>query len=798
MSNKGYKEHLLKKQTIPVLYWTIISIVSLILFITPYFKGLFNGGSITFQLPINITLISCMVLLMLVSVFFYKNWKLESLRDIFSLFIWLIPLSYLLSQINAASPFQAKFSFYISISYVVMFLVGAYFSNTNKSLQFINYSILFSGYIIVLFGLLNWFGQVHYQDSVLDLRLSNVFQYANAYAAFLLALIVLTIFNILVSKKLLWRMLHSFMLVPVLLSFLLTLSRAGYILLPILILLCLPLFTLFQQIKLIVNLLMGIVLSISIYNKVWQIGLAMNKKFSLYESLQGWAFIGIACLVGAALILLIQKVYDWYEGKYIIGSEHKMYKNFIIPAILLVLGLFLIWFIFNNSNSDLSRYKFLPDLLIQRINSISSGDSSFSYRLWYYGDAIQVVKDYPFFGAGGNGWSGLYELYQTAPYTSRQVHNFYVQYLVETGLFGTCILLVLLFGVYSFFLINHFKRNENYNYRIPSFIVVTAILVHSMFDFDMSFLYLAMLVFLGLGIMVSESRNMLLKNKLSNILSKFSRANAIILSIAVLILFFNSIKLLRANTMFENAQNELKEQKRFSVIMENLNKAISLEPKQLEYVLLKINLLKSIYSQTRDEKYYIEASNTVSQYLSHEPQNSAMLEQQYSLYIAKSDLQKALQNVINQLEYRPWNISLFERAIVLYNELGNAQMKQGHLHNSFWESALDLYNNTLLMKINEFNNMPAGIRSGTSFVITSQIYFAIGKIEFFNKDFEKATELLRASVSSSSDEKLQSEMYRWYIASLIKAEKPYKELMDSFVLKYPEAKAQIEEIVSTP
>ncbi|NTZ20268.1 hypothetical protein EXW96_22790 [Paenibacillus sp. JMULE4] len=56
--------------------------------------------------------------------------------------------------------------------------------------------------------------------------------------------------------------------------------------------------------------------------------------------------------------------------------------------------------------------------------------------------------DYPIIGAGGGGWSSLYQQYQSYPYTSRQAHNFLLQYLTEIGLLG--ILAIVFFILFIF------------------------------------------------------------------------------------------------------------------------------------------------------------------------------------------------------------------------------------------------------------------------------------------------------------------------------------------------------------
>jgi hypothetical protein len=177
-----------------IIFWLIMAFVVLFMFIAPFYKGLFNGGSWTFEGPIYWSVMWSSIVLLLISIYFFKHWILEDTRDVLSILIWLIPLSYLISSWNAASYHSAINGVYIHVMYAVFFLIGLYFTRSKLGFSIVQYSIVGSGYMLVIYGFLNWFGNVEYKDAILGNRLSNVFQYPNTYAAYLIALLFATLF----------------------------------------------------------------------------------------------------------------------------------------------------------------------------------------------------------------------------------------------------------------------------------------------------------------------------------------------------------------------------------------------------------------------------------------------------------------------------------------------------------------------------------------------------------------------------------------------------------------------------
>lgn len=80
--------------------------------------------------------------------------------------------------------------------------------------------------------------------------------------------------------------------------------------------------------------------------------------------------------------------------------------------------------------------RFLPPQLAQRLESINIGERNASERLYWAGEAINMIKERPWLGWGGGGWEAAYRARQSYLYSSTQVHNDWIQLGVETGALG--------------------------------------------------------------------------------------------------------------------------------------------------------------------------------------------------------------------------------------------------------------------------------------------------------------------------------------------------------------------------
>ena len=147
----------------------------------------------------------------------------------------------------------------------------------------------------------------------------------------------------------------------------------------------------------------------------------------------------------------------------------------------------------NINNKEVGmNYLLLPSNLVYRvIDSIYNSNSS-SYRLMYQKDALKMstsdIKNF-MFGIGGEGFRNGYKYYQTQEYNSTEVHNIYIQILLESGILGLTVFLLLIIHV--------LKR-----YKFDSTkLALICIFIHGVFDLDFSYMIILAIFGILLGLL---------------------------------------------------------------------------------------------------------------------------------------------------------------------------------------------------------------------------------------------------------------------------------------------------------
>lgn len=788
--------------SLPILFWILILPVCTFLLIAPFKVALFIGYSPNFVGPLYGAMIWT-GLFAIILVFFIYSYKEDysNKESYLPLLIWLLPLTYLISIIQAASYYLALQMFFIFIMYAFFFMFGYYLTRHPIGSLIIQNNIVLTGYAIVGFGFLNLFGNLHYQDAVMlpgeGLRLTSVFQYANAYAAFLLVLLFCGLHYILTNNNKLILFLHSFMLIPVTLSFILTLSRGGLLVLPIILLILLPFYSWLKQIFAMAYLSLTFLISILISNHFSNIGREIFKHFtgesstlSLWEqpSLNGWMVLIAISLTSAMLFYFMQTfLFPYIEKLVAARSKPKKFSNFILPLSVILISMICVFLI---KHSQITSW--LPSDLGNRLSNINFKQNSVLERVTFFKDSLKLVSDYPLLGAGGGSWATLYGMYQNNPYLSNQAHNFFLQTLTEVGILGFTILVGFLFLCYYYFIRFYLRSDfKEKNSRMIFFIVATSILVHSFLDFEMSYGYLAILVFLSLG-------GMLYTNKSGNTLKKNAPAiklriiyPGIILLMSIFFLYTSQAKL-SAHGLYNKSIHEVQTQKSIDVIFKPLDKAISLDPSNSYYKFLKIDLLKKLLQQTPNAKYENQLSTLLDNLNKKEPYNKKVLELNYQQASIEGDLEQSLAVLSDELNKFPWDLSVYERLISLHTQLGEKSGKNNEIgkENLHFNNALALHD-TVVKKHAYLDTLPEGQLPGTPFYLTPSMNLNVGQIHFFRKNYANASQILMKEFKPSLESKLDRVIARWYLAALLKQNLNDQQLYDKLLSLDPNEKSEI-------
>lgn len=795
----------------PALFWVLISGIILFLTWTPFQTALFNGQELQFEKPIFWAAILATLLLFLWIAQFYKSIQLKDERDWLAVGVLLLPLTYILSLISAASHSLAMNMIIINCIYASMFIIGLYVLRDKLGNRIIQNTIMAIAYLIVGFGLLHWFGQGKtagaiakwFSNTVLNgtythavmtdsngLRLTSVFQYANTYAAFLMAFLFAAVFFATTSKKWYGQAFHSFMLVPIIVSLLLTLSRGGLVMLPVVFVLLLLFLKPAKQILWILYCGIAGVASLIISKPVTELGLSLNEAFSSSGVLKGWGILLGASAVVGLLGWVIQSFIAPKLDKALSNWSTKKASNMWIPIGSIVIGGLLIFLFIGTSLKNV-----LPQNISVRLENINFNQHSVLERFTFYKDAMKVLADYPIIGAGGGAWASLYEQYQNNPYTSRQAHNFFLQYLIEVGIVGFVIFMSFILYIFYKYIRGYIKGNEEDRKRhFLYLIIVLSILIHSILDFNMSYVFMGILVFLGLGGMAAVMDSKPIK-KWSVQDSTARNIYTAVIGLASIIVLITSIRYVQAAEAGMEARRIVQVSTSFEEIKAPLDKDLSIRPSHTESVLLLNSLYQSVYQQTQDESFFQLSSNLLNQALEDEPYNKSILNRLVQSYEMIQQPEQAYEILVNNAYKFKWDINWYEQIINKGYDLGMKALGEGDTagKEKYFNFATEAF-----VKVQEgikhLATLPEGQLQGNPFENTPDMILHAGKMYFMMNQPEQAAEALKLGIQEDLSQTTQQEIVRWYLAALQKQNLSDDVLMGKLTQVDPNAKQNVQQL----
>lgn len=717
--------------------WSWIGTISIALFllISPYNQALFNGYSFNFEASIYKAVFFGLALLLLTAVYLLKHWKLDDYRGMLSIAALLPPFIYWLGTFKAVSSYYASFTTFIYVLLAALFIAGLYFAESIRTRKLIEYALMLSSYIIVIFGLFNLFGQAYYRDALWlahdGYRLTAVFQYSNTYAGFLVAIFLASLYYASHCTRWQARLAHALMLLPIWISFMLTYSRGAIVIIPVMVLAVLPFLRFSRQITYIVYMAISVLVSMILLGSITMKADAIAKlvqptadkqadTISLFSSLplQGWGLLIAASAIVAGIILLIEaKSVRWIEAKTTKLASYK-WSFAAVPAIIVIIGAIAAGALLGSS----AVRSLLPDKIAERFESINFQQHSVQERLTFYKDGLRLSEDYPLLGGGGGAWQSLFEQYQNNPYWSRQAHSFFVQVLVESGWIGLAALALLIGGAYWIYISSYIRHPERRGSHLIFFIFSLALLMHSALDFDMSFVFISSIVFLSLGCMVAPFASKLSIARLQKVKlpdwSKYVYPGIIGLTAVVLLVITlqnNSANQLYNQTMRQASQQGTK----LGEVLPTLEKAIKRSPDQTTFSLTKASWLKQAYDNSKDGEVLAAALYTLEQAKKHDPNNRSIIAMQLELYQLNNQLSTSIELLEEGMNKFPWDIQFYDKAILAYKEsISDAEAKQDTESSNEYKARLSEIAQEVERRTAQLADLPPEQQQGRSFSLS--------------------------------------------------------------------------------
>lgn len=799
------------RKTKSMLFWILIIGIILFLAWTPFQTALFNGFQLDFEKPIFWTAILSCLLLFLWIAQYYKRIQLTEQRDWLAVGVLLLPLTYIISMISAASQTQAANMVLINCIYAIIFIIGLYVLRDALGNRMIQGAIMAIAYLIVGFGLLHWFGQGEsagaiakwFSNTVLNgiythavmtdsngLRLTSVFQYANTYAAFLMAFLFAAVFFVTTSRKWYSQAFHSFMLVPIIVSLLLTLSRGGLVMLPVVFVLLLLFLKPAQQLLWILYCGMAGVISLLISKSVTDLGLQLNETFSGSGALKGWGILIAASIIMGLFGWVIQRfVAPKLESVLSTWSEKKG-ASLWLPVGSVVIGGVLIFLFIGTGLKNI-----LPQNISVRLENINFNQHSVLERFTFYKDAMKVLADYPIIGAGGGAWASLYEQYQNNPYTSRQAHNFFLQYLIEVGVLGFLVFMAFIIFIFYKYIRGYVQQDtDGKNSHFLYLIIVLSILLHSILDFNLSYVFMGILVFLGLAGMAAAMDSRPVK-KWTLPESAARGVFSAVVGIGAIIVLITSIRYVQAADAAMDARRLAQTSNSFEEIKAPLDKDLSIRSSHPDSVLLLSSLYYTGYRQTQEEGFYNLAVDLLNRALEDEPYNKFMLLRLIEGYELKQQPELAYAVLINNAYKFKWDIEWYEKIIHQGYDLGSKALGTGDIatKDQYFKQATDAFAE-VQAGIRHLETLPEGQLQGRPFENTPDMILNAGKMYYMMNQPQEAADALKLGIQEDLSQTIPQDIARWYLASLQKLGTDDEALMERLLQVDPNAEQSVKQL----
>lgn len=786
------------------LYGLIAAGLTLFMVLAPFNNALFYNTNYLFERPVFAWLLVLAPTGIVAGILMYMKRDRLSKGDILLYgIVLLVPLSATVSHLFSKASYSSYQSLLISLTAAVLFIASHLLSRNRSISTYIQAVMLAAGYLLVLHGILNITGYANYKNAILlsgpihdlNMRLNSVFQYANAYAAYLVALLVSSLYVIVRTSNRTVYGLTALMLVPITLSLLLTGSKGGLVLLVASMMVLLLCLNVYRQFTVLLLLGVSFVISLALMNPAARLGVEIGSNPESGRQTAALLLIALPSIVTAAIMLLAKaKVLPWIAKK-TARWEHLHFARYILvgaPIAAGLLGLVLYGLTVAYAPT------LIPDYVRERLGTLNS----YSERMLFYRDSLRIMADHMLTGVGGGGWGDAVLVYKTFPYQTTQAHSLLFQYAAEYGIFGLIALSTLIGFVFLSYMrpSRLFKKTQPEGTATIYFLFAFTFLLHSLIDFTMSFIYLYMLVFIAMGGMSSRTDDKgSVRPAASRKPGRWAAIGATTIALLSVLIVIQAAKLVASNKAFTETVAVAESGKNRSVVLNAAEHAVAYQYHNPVFEVYRNNLLIELFKETKDQSYYDRAASSLNTLKLREPFSRDVLEQELQLYASKIDLAGAHAYAKQKLAMYPWDIKLYEHLVSTGYQLGLEQRTLGNVKESdaWWDRSIGYYEEA------------AGKSKTPGFASSSQnaaLYFDssdlmtlnTGMIHYMRGNYSEAEKTLKGKINYYPQDATQKGIDRWYLAAIQKQNKQDISLYNQLISIDIKEKDLIEELLKLP
>lgn len=583
-------------------------------------------------------------------------------RDVMDYALLLLLAGYLMSTFTAIKPLSAV-EMFLKIATVTMLYIVCKRVIRFNPIIFLTF-IYIVGVIVAMIGLVGYAGFYLFQDIVLENRISSTFQYPNVLGTYL-SVIALIGFSFAVTVKDKYKLPVAIGNSIILLALIGTVSRGALLVLPLAIIILVAGYHKNHRLRLFLTI---------VYNSVVSLVFGYLLSGASGSTAKVGLIVAAAMAVNSGVEYLMVRFRGTGKQSQVSGRKPVLIFGLII-VVLAGCAVILI-------STELPKER-----VLSRITDFSS--TNLLGRVYYYQDAIKIIKVNPVLGVGGGGWDATYKQFQSYGYHSRQVHNFYLQTLVETGVLGLIAVLTL-FAAIAQKGIRIFKSSDESTRTlgIVFFCGVFVIVIHSVIDFIMAYTAMAALLWVLLAGVTTLVRSN--EQEDTKVAVKYSPPiRAFLICITALLVMLSSLSMFVSLNYETGATASLKS-RNIEKMNEYLSKAAMFNPlrPQLYSWLARNNFNLGVESQ--DGSQIDRALEYANRAVALDRSNPEYHLVKADILFFKKEIEPAVKEVELAAELDPWDQNSFDTLVYTYATVGEFYVAANEREkaNIYFEKAL--------------------------------------------------------------------------------------------------------------
>ncbi len=773
-----------------VAFWGL----ALLLFFPPYFRGLF------FAPEQEKALIFATLVFWLAFLWRWLKRDYKFMRGPLDWFALALPLVYIITSFTAVNKGLAIDEVVKNILYFMTYWSVSRLVRNREDVHRILHVIYASAIGVALAGLAAATEIIHINDGFLHGRIYSSFQYPNALASYLAAVSLLGFYfwqhssDYTVGKNLAgrstglpewlvksnpWGYLYAcgnFLLLAVLIG---TKSRGGLLVFSLV--LIIYLLGLGARNRLATTLHAGVTGGLAAICITKFIPLAMAKHYN-----PAWVWM----LAGLVLAITWQALFRQVIEKFILARWQPGQFNLafgVLAGITLVAVA-----VFLRSVGD----------IWEKVVAFFQ-DYSAVTRMDFVNDAIEMIMQKPLLGWGGGGWREAYRSFQDYLYNSNEVHSYYFQVGVETGLLGLLAVAgIWLSFMYYCFRIYRQRQNNPAAFQFACLMLACFLTIagHALIDFDLSLSALTMVLWAFFGLTGATLRLQENNAEQQAEAPKPKRrtgqipaaAPLVIASTTALLVIIPAIILAQSHASAQQASRFFQIQQ-VEKGLEYLEKAVTQNPFNADF---RVTLSQVYRARSEHDKAIEQAMRAVE--LS--PFNSQCRVNLADVYISAEKYESGIEQAEKAVELAPlqrqWYEMLAERYFIagyLNLEKGNKEEAKTYLRQA---AALPDKMQVFMDNVSEEN---LKMWKGPKIVPEHKIWFNSGAAKYLLGDYNNSdADLQKAAKSKDNNIKSRALIWRAMVAEKKGQKQKVRNLLNQAEKLNKDARQQYDQLKKLP